>query len=67
MSEQQTPAKKHTVTNVALIGVALALLGGFLIWRASNMGDQSGFGFLLVLVALAFLLTALVYRIRRKD
>lgn len=62
---EQTPTKKNPATNVALIGAVLALLGGFLIWRGTNVDSPSTVGFLLVLVALAFLITALVYRIRR--
>lgn len=57
--------KSQAVGNVAGIGVVLALLGGFLIWRGSNTGSPSVVGFVLVLFAIAFLLTALIYRYKR--
>jgi drug/metabolite transporter (DMT)-like permease len=66
MIEPQASAKKnHTAGNVAGIGAALGLLGAFLIWRGNNLDSPSTVGFLLVLVALAFLLTALLYRYKR--
>lgn len=67
MSEQQTPAKKtRAVGNVAGIGVVLALLGAFLIWRGNNLENPSTIGFLMVIFAAAFLITALVYWIKSK-
>jgi ABC-type Mn2+/Zn2+ transport system permease subunit len=68
MNEQQVPVKKsNAVANVAWIGVVLGLLGVFLIWRGSNMDSPSTFGFVLCIVAAAFLLAALIQWYLRKE
>lgn len=62
---EQIQTKKNPAGTVGLIGAALAALGAFLIWRGSNLDEPSTLGFLLVVAAIAFLLTAAIYRYKR--
>ena len=61
-AETMNQTKKTNTANVALIGAAIGLFGIFLIWRGTNVDNPSTFGFILVIIGVAFLLAALVER-----